>query len=802
VDLNLSYRTYVNNGWDHVVVLDVTGQVLIAQSADRRALAVGKMPDDLTGDLAALAARQTGRVAVGWGMVLAPRPLWVAVHTVLDSHLRGPPRGHFLVARELPANFIRAWEAKHQLRLRIGPPPDRQGQLAGQGPALWELHRPDGLDPNFPAGEIDLVDPLGQVQGLVQLESQRPHLRDARRQLLTILPLIALCLALALGAGLYFGRRHDRETLYESVAAVSTDAVILADHRGRVIEINSGARAMFGCEPEEVVGHPLERLLPRAAATLADRPLAGPHPPVMARRRDGTEFPADLNTARIRSGRDVITAVTLRDLSERLALEQARVTQGHRLDLALRAANAGTWRWNHAKRETWWSDAMHRLHGLPPQAGAPTEAQWLDAIHPDDRARIAAEAQAMGPLGRVDMIYRVLLPDGALRWLHNLGEAERDADGRATPMWNGIIMDVTERQEAAERLRMNEQRYRAIIENQEDAVCRWLPDTTLTFANGRYRELFGIPDGDLQGRRWIDYVPEGERADVTRTYEELVRRPRNLTYEHSVRLADGQTRWVLWVDVPLPDADGVCREFQSVGRDITERKLAEQALRESEERYRRIVDTAREGIWMLDAQMKTTFANQRMAELLGLSVAALSGRSLLDFVEPSSREEARSHFEQCRAGLLHQCDLHLRLPDGSTLWTLVSANPIRDAAGVSVGLLALVTDITDRKGMEADLQAREALFRTVFESAPLGIALAEPRRHAPAGESRPGPHAGLHRGGDGGAHRAGADPCRGSAGRWGPVPAPGRRGRSTSTAWRSACCTATDRRSGCASTAA
>jgi PAS domain S-box-containing protein len=217
--------------------------------------------------------------------------------------------------------------------------------------------------------------------------------------------------------------------------------------------------------------------------------------------------------------------------------------------------------------------------------------------------------------------------------------------------------------------------------------------------------------------------PEGERADVTRTYEELVRRPRNLTYEHSVRLADGQTRWVLWVDVPLPDADGVCREFQSVGRDITERKLAEQALRESEERYRRIVDTAREGIWMLDAQMKTTFANQRMTELLGLSVAALSGRSLLDFVEPSSREEARSHFEQCRAGLLHQCDLHLRLPDGSTLWTLVSANPIRDAAGVSVGLLALVTDITDRKGMEADLQVREALFRTVFESAPLGIAL-------------------------------------------------------------------------------
>ena len=294
---------------------------------------------------------------------------------------------------------------------------------------------------------------------------------------------------------------------------------------------------------------------------------------------------------------------------------------------------------------------------------------------------------------------------------------------RALTAWIRKVSGRADRNEAAEQLARNEQRYRAIVECQNDAVCRWKPDTTLTFANAQYCRLFGLDPALTEGRRWIEFIPEAERATVKSVYEELCRNPRTISYEHGVCLADGGTRWILWVDVPLLDERGACNEFQSVGRDITDRKLAEQALRESEERYRRIVDTALEGIWMVDAAACTTFVNGPIAEMLGYPPAELQGRPLLDFVDEAARPEVARYLAECRDGCPAQHDFRFRHRLGQEIWAIVSTSPILGEQGQFMGALSLVTNITERKRMEADLFARESLFRTVFESSSLGIAL-------------------------------------------------------------------------------
>ena len=126
--------------------------------------------------------------------------------------------------------------------------------------------------------------------------------------------------------------------------------------------------------------------------------------------------------------------------------------------------------------------------------------------------------------------------------------------------------------------RVDEARYRAIVEAHDDAVCCWLPDTTLTFCNARYREFFGLPAAGFLGRQWLDLVPADEREQVAAFYRELVQRPRRVAYEHTVTAADGTERWIAWVDVPLLDDTGRLLEFQSVGRDISERRRTELAL--------------------------------------------------------------------------------------------------------------------------------------------------------------------------------------------------------------------------------
>ena len=147
-----------------------------------------------------------------------------------------------------------------------------------------------------------------------------------------------------------------------------------------------------------------------------------------------------------------------------------------------------------------------------------------------------------------------------------------------------------ERRLTQEALRESEARYRAIVESQDDAICRWLPDTTLTFANSRYRELFGLTAADIGRRRWVEFLPEAGREEIVAFYRKLLAEPRKTSYEHEVCLQDGSGRIFFWTDTPIFDDHGAFVEFQSVGRDVTESRRAEQRLRDLTERLRRALN--------------------------------------------------------------------------------------------------------------------------------------------------------------------------------------------------------------------
>jgi PAS domain S-box-containing protein len=139
--------------------------------------------------------------------------------------------------------------------------------------------------------------------------------------------------------------------------------------------------------------------------------------------------------------------------------------------------------------------------------------------------------------------------------------------------------------------------------------------------------------------------------------------------------------------------------------DITERKATEEALRRSEERYRRIVEAAQEGIWMVDVEGRTVFVNQRMADMLGYTREELQGHLFFDLVPEVSRGFARDIFlaRQWPSGST-ALDFHFVRRDGSDLWTIINTSPINDASDNLVGGLAMLTDITERKRMENELR--------------------------------------------------------------------------------------------------
>ncbi len=150
-----------------------------------------------------------------------------------------------------------------------------------------------------------------------------------------------------------------------------------------------------------------------------------------------------------------------------------------------------------------------------------------------------------------------------------------------------------------------------------------------------------------------------------------------------------------------------------IGRMKIQRDRAAAAVGDREERYRRIVETAREGIWVIDAEADTIWVNNRIAEMLGYTIEEMQGRSGFDFMDEEGRLEAARRFERRREGIGEQNDFRFLRKDGSELWTIVSANPAFDEDGRFAGALAMITDVTERKRTEDALRRSRAELRAL-----------------------------------------------------------------------------------------
>jgi diguanylate cyclase (GGDEF)-like protein/PAS domain S-box-containing protein len=155
--------------------------------------------------------------------------------------------------------------------------------------------------------------------------------------------------------------------------------------------------------------------------------------------------------------------------------------------------------------------------------------------------------------------------------------------------------------------------------------------------------------------------------------------------------------------------------------NMIERRRVTEALRESEEKYRTIVDTAYEGIWLLDKHTRTSYVNRQMATMLGYTPEEMYGRSVYDFMDPEAAAQARQNLEQEHHGEAGQIEVRFLRKDGSELWTFISSNAVHNRAGEYSGVLGMVTDITERKRAEQALRDSEERYALAASGANDGL---------------------------------------------------------------------------------
>jgi len=216
------------------------------------------------------------------------------------------------------------------------------------------------------------------------------------------------------------------------------------------------------------------------------------------------------------------------------------------------------------------------------------------------------------------------------------------------PGWLACVSDVTEYQRLHDQVKRQEEQLRLVIDGMPGLVAYVDRGLRYQFVNRGYAEWFDRPKAAIEGRSIADLMGEDSLAEMRTPLEEAFGGTQ-VTFERSLMYPDAP-RTVRATYVPDRGPDGSVRGLVVLVQDITAEASVLQALRESEERFRRIVETASEGIWIIDPDSITTFANSRMCELLGYPVEELIGHSCFEFIHPEDRARGRAGFQGRKQG--------------------------------------------------------------------------------------------------------------------------------------------------------
>jgi PAS domain S-box-containing protein len=300
-----------------------------------------------------------------------------------------------------------------------------------------------------------------------------------------------------------------------------------------------------------------------------------------------------------------------------------------------------------------------------------------------------------------------------------VGPVERDGAPRGL---RGVVVDLTERKRAEEALRASEERYRAVVQDQTEVISRFLPDGTLTFVNDVYCRLFGRASDELVGTRWH---PVADPVDVPHIEAQLrtlsPARP-VVVIENRVTTHDGRVRWMQFVNRAFYGPDGRVRDIQSVGRDVTGRKEAEEALRDLAKRLTEAIEGERRRV----ARLVHDELGQNLAAL-GLDLAQIeaSGQSALpEATRARLAEAARLVEETALMARTLVGDLRPRLLEEYGL--AAALRSLADDLGARTGI-RVIERIDEVPGPRPDLAIECHLYRIAQE------ALANAARHASPG---------------------------------------------------------------------
>ena len=406
------------------------------------------------------------------------------------------------------------------------------------------------------------------------------------------------------------------------------------------------------------------------------------------------------------------------DITERKQAEEKLKEYYALMHIAGETAKLGGWSVNLKENVVLWSNEVAEIHEMP--AGySPLTEEGISFYAPEWRDKITQVFTNCAQKGiRYDEEMEILTSKGNRVWVRTIGEAVKNDKGKIVKV-HGAFQDISVRKLAEEKLKESEENFRNLIMASSDSIYRMSPDWDIMY------ELDGrgfIVNTSKPNASWFqEYIPPDDQVYVMTAMQEAIRTKSLFELEHRVWRVDGSFGWTFSRAIPRLDENGEIYEWFGAAKDITDRKQAEEALKESEELLRLSSELASVAAWEMNLVADSMSRSSNHDHLYGLTdVDQWHVNTFMDATHIDDREKCNTLINQSLASGgpdTYKFDFRIHYPDQSIHWLNVIGSVIeRDANGVGIKIRGFITDITDRKRAEEEIKnLNETLEQRVIE---------------------------------------------------------------------------------------
>ena len=393
------------------------------------------------------------------------------------------------------------------------------------------------------------------------------------------------------------------------------------------------------------------------------------------------------------------------ELERTRASERAAQLATQRLQYALSGSRVGTWDLHLPAKTVTMSATCKAIYGLPPEWEYDRD-EFLGAIDPDDLQRYRAAVRgAVHGTSDLETSYRFRRRDGEIRWVEVRGHPI-DAPGGRRVSLSGIAIDITERKRAQAHVVEQEARYRAISDSIDQMIWSTLPNGFHDYYNHRWYEYTGVPPGSTDGEGWNNMFHPDDREHAWVVWSHSLASGEPYHIEYRLRHRSGQYRWVLGRAQPVRNDTGEIVRWYGTCTDIHDFKLADERIRELEERYRLASRATSDAIWEWCAATDEITWNESLEEFFGYTTLTGSEGRWLDCIHADDRERVVASVDAALQGdaVRWSADYRFRRADGSYAEVFDRAFISRDDAGKAQRMIGAMQDLTERRQAEAALR--------------------------------------------------------------------------------------------------